>query len=493
MLASRFDVAVESNWLDDEIGGYSGANLPQYRQLSGQLQIQNPITSAWQPVRFTSTDSALSDDELRNRLTSYDVRDSVSVIEELLLTTEREGGAIEYRLSETQQNQIRKMLSVPPGFEDVAIRVGAFVDSSAFRHTIAKVRSRILDWAMSAEKTTLRPSPVVASVDNMRYDLFISHASEDKGFVEPLATALRARGLIVWYDRFVLKPGDSLSGKIDEGLRNSKYGVVIVSHHFFSKSWPESEYRALIGRQNAEGQRRIIPVWHDITRDEVASYSPLLLDIFAVDSKHGVQNAVLQIASVARPDLDDAQSVEIPEVTRPSREEEYDLAPYRVGDPGVPIDALPWQPYFIGQQPCLEVRYGEPHIVNLSADKRRWALECFVTNVGSGAARHLRLFMPCLHIYPVSVLQREASERLGIFVDDRLAFWHGLKPPLQTVFEYEDVSGILYRQYGTMSQQLTPGSAFYRVEITELGKPFRVKSRIVKDDTPPGWIVPTPE
>ena len=46
--------------------------------------------------------------------------------------------------------------------------------------------------------------------DNMEreYDVFISHASEDKDeVVRPLASALIDEGLTVWYDEFELKIG----------------------------------------------------------------------------------------------------------------------------------------------------------------------------------------------------------------------------------------------------------------------------------------------
>ncbi|HYD12150.1 MAG TPA: toll/interleukin-1 receptor domain-containing protein [Allosphingosinicella sp.] len=54
------------------------------------------------------------------------------------------------------------------------------------------------------------------------WDVFISHASEDKKSVaRPLASKLRRLGLTVWLDENELKLGDSLSRKIDEGLTKS--------------------------------------------------------------------------------------------------------------------------------------------------------------------------------------------------------------------------------------------------------------------------------
>jgi hypothetical protein len=67
------------------------------------------------------------------------------------------------------------------------------------------------------------------------WDVFISHASEDKNsVVHPLAEELMLRGLRVWYDKFTLKLGDSLREKIDYGLRYSRFGVVVLSPHFLN-------------------------------------------------------------------------------------------------------------------------------------------------------------------------------------------------------------------------------------------------------------------
>jgi hypothetical protein len=67
----------------------------------------------------------------------------------------------------------------------------------------------------------------------MRYDVFISHASEDKEAVaKPLANLLRSRKINVWLDQYELTVGDSLRRKIDQGLRDSNFGVVVLSEKF---------------------------------------------------------------------------------------------------------------------------------------------------------------------------------------------------------------------------------------------------------------------
>lgn len=132
----------------------------------------------------------------------------------------------------------------------------------------------------------------------MEYDVFICHASEDKGFVEPLAKDLNGKGLKVWYDRFELKIGDSLRQKIDYGLANSRYGIVVLSEVFFTKGWPQSELDALEGRQNAEGRKVILPIWHKIEAAKVQSKSPLLASLLAAKSCDGLEIVVSQIMEV---------------------------------------------------------------------------------------------------------------------------------------------------------------------------------------------------
>lgn len=116
------------------------------------------------------------------------------------------------------------------------------------------------------------------------HDVFISHASEDKEeFVRHLATALKEVGLSVWYDEFSLKVGDSLRRNIDRGLASSRFGLVVLSPHFFAKEWPQRELDGLVQRETA-GETRILPIWHKVTRDEVRQFSPTLADKLALNT-----------------------------------------------------------------------------------------------------------------------------------------------------------------------------------------------------------------
>lgn len=122
------------------------------------------------------------------------------------------------------------------------------------------------------------------------WDVFISHASEDKeGLVRELVLSLSNQNIKVWYDEFSLKLGDSLRRSIDYGLSNSRFGIVILSPYFFSKEWPQSELDALFTLEKDQG-KKILPVWHNISKEEVMHHSPLLASKLAVVSNTGIMN-----------------------------------------------------------------------------------------------------------------------------------------------------------------------------------------------------------
>ena len=132
-----------------------------------------------------------------------------------------------------------------------------------------------------------------------QYDLFISHASEDKeDFVRPLAETLQDLGVKVWYDEFTLKVGDSLRRNIDSGLRNSKYGTVVLSADFIKKEWTNYELDALVARE-MNGHKMILPIWHKISKTEVINYSPILADKVALNTAIStIQEIAHQLADV---------------------------------------------------------------------------------------------------------------------------------------------------------------------------------------------------
>ena len=104
----------------------------------------------------------------------------------------------------------------------------------------------------------------------------------------------------VWYDEFELRIGDSLRRKIDAGLAKSRFGVVVLSHAFFAKNWPQYELDGLVTREMT-GEQIILPLWHDVSKEEVMGYSPPLADKVALKTADlTTAEIVAQIVKVVR-------------------------------------------------------------------------------------------------------------------------------------------------------------------------------------------------
>jgi hypothetical protein len=145
------------------------------------------------------------------------------------------------------------------------------------------------------------------------YDVFLSHASEDKTeVIVPLAEALAARGVRVWLDHQQLKLGDSLSRKIDDGLAQSRFGAVVLSPSFFAKEWPQRELDGLVARETALGVKVILPIWHGISREEILAFSPTLAGKLAARTADGLDAVADQIVEVLEGPVDAGQVISSP-------------------------------------------------------------------------------------------------------------------------------------------------------------------------------------
>ncbi|MCY3798244.1 MAG: toll/interleukin-1 receptor domain-containing protein [Chloroflexi bacterium] len=133
----------------------------------------------------------------------------------------------------------------------------------------------------------------VLSKDKYEFDVFISHASEDKDDVaRPLALLLQERGLRVWYDEFEFRIGDNLIAKLNAGIDDSRSGILILSNDFFGKNWTEHELNRLENLAVTDN-RVLFPIWRKITEAEVRGYRASLADIFG---RSTATHTVIEIA-----------------------------------------------------------------------------------------------------------------------------------------------------------------------------------------------------
>ncbi len=186
------------------------------------------------------------------------------------------------------------VLKEPFSTEDQAIdRARTLLTSGkAFACVLEDDKGTIADDAEVLKRCALA---MPAREGTMEWDVFISHASEDKDdFVRHLADRLRGSGLRVWFDEFTLAVGDSLRRSIDRGLARSRYGIVVISPNFLQKDWPQRELDGLVARE-INSIKVILPVWHNIGADEIRSYSPTLADRMAVSSSKGIDHVTSQL------------------------------------------------------------------------------------------------------------------------------------------------------------------------------------------------------
>ncbi len=132
------------------------------------------------------------------------------------------------------------------------------------------------------------------------YDFFVCYASEDRDLAELIDQTLTAMGYAVWRDRGQLTLGDSLTEKINEGLRESRYAIVILSRAFLGKNWPRAELNALQARTISEGRKVILPIRRDLDHEELANYLPLLGDRLTFAFRDNMEELASEIARAVK-------------------------------------------------------------------------------------------------------------------------------------------------------------------------------------------------
>lgn len=131
---------------------------------------------------------------------------------------------------------------------------------------------------------------------------FISHDSRDKEvLVRELAKKLVSLNCPVWYDEYSLKIGDNLREKIEEGIKDAPYCILILSKNFLSnEKWAKSEFETIFIKELYEKKEIIIPVWHGISEDDLYEYCPKLLNRLGGNSSDGIDVLAKKIVSILK-------------------------------------------------------------------------------------------------------------------------------------------------------------------------------------------------
>jgi DNA-binding response OmpR family regulator len=223
----------------------------------------------------------------------------------LILDPLFEGGAALQFVKEFKSNPLTELIPVIMGSKGdhtrvEAIQAGADVvleKPILAEEFIATIHTQL----KRKEAIDRRISQSPGNSPDREFDAFISHASEDKDeFVRPLAQRLASLGIRIWFDEQELRVGDSLRETIERGLAHSKYGIVVLSGHFFAKHWPQRELNGLMARENG-GKKVILPVWFNLSFEEVEKVAPMLADRIAARSQDGLDVVVERLVRVIRP------------------------------------------------------------------------------------------------------------------------------------------------------------------------------------------------
>jgi hypothetical protein len=151
------------------------------------------------------------------------------------------------------------------------------IRSGAVHNLRIPIRSAPIKKTVPTEPVRRQPAAKASKpAEPQTWDVFLSHASEDKPYVEELHRTLVAAGVQVWMDNAALRWGDRLRSRIDDGLKRSRFVIVVLSKAFLGlKKWTEYELDSAFALESANLQR-ILPLGHGITHEDLRNYSPAL-------------------------------------------------------------------------------------------------------------------------------------------------------------------------------------------------------------------------
>ena len=87
--------------------------------------------------------------------------------------------------------------------------------------------------------------------------VFLSHSSLDKPEIEEIIPLLNGMDLPVWFDKYSIALGDSITDKVQEGIQQSSIVLFWITEHFLDSRWCKFEMRAFIKKPIEEDVRVI--------------------------------------------------------------------------------------------------------------------------------------------------------------------------------------------------------------------------------------------
>ena len=264
----------EINQLDSEIARLEKKRAEIEQKEADREQKINTIK------RSITKNTSLSTLSSKNRQIQSYRSDIVKLSKEKADTTKR--------IAEKRKNRVDKLVRLQKEEGTEQKKNNKLQDEilKNYERRIDKLTSQIKN-----QSSLLRPQPSSLTEPQINlideeYDVFISHAWEDKEeFVDEFVSELELLGIKAWYDKQRICWGDSMRAKIDEGLRKSRFGVVVISLNYIAehKYWTKAELDGLFQLESVNG-KTILPIWHKITKKEVMAYSSIIAGRLAMST-----------------------------------------------------------------------------------------------------------------------------------------------------------------------------------------------------------------
>lgn len=163
--------------------------------------------------------------------------------------------------------------------------------------------------------------------------VFLSHASEDKAFVDALYSHLSTQNVDCWFDKHEIFLGDNIPEKINEGLATSDFGVLVLSKNYLreNKYWTWEELFALLNKESVGEGRSLLPIRLDLDHAVLTKRVPLIAARLSVDfadrPKEAAEEILRAIGRVKAPPLRPITGIALPEIGLPSRHTVRDSKP----------------------------------------------------------------------------------------------------------------------------------------------------------------------
>ncbi len=129
-----------------------------------------------------------------------------------------------------------------------------------------------------------------------RWDAFVSYSNEDAEIVQKLAKELTAKELDLFVDYKYVGVGKPITPIIEEGLRNSRDVIMIVTDTYLSRKWTEIERIWFEVREKSLGDAVIVILLKDVHLENFKVRYPTLADRRVVEWRQGMSTK--RVASV---------------------------------------------------------------------------------------------------------------------------------------------------------------------------------------------------